>query len=94
MVSLDALEPFRCSSSAGPVQQDPSPLPYITDPEYHRGAYDIKLSVSVKPENEEEASTITRSNYKYMYWNMKQQVRHMIAAAAAAAGREGTVQSS
>lgn len=47
VVSLDALEHFRCSTSAGPVQADPnpSPLPYITDPSYDRGAYDINLQV-------------------------------------------------
>lgn len=76
IVSLDALEPFRCSSSAGPVQHDPSPLPYITDPDYHKGAYDIKLSVAVKPADEDDASVITRSNYRHMYWNMKQQLVH------------------
>ena len=76
VVSLDALEPFRCSSSAGPVQHDPTPLPYITDPDYDKSAYDIKLSVAVKPADEDEASVITRSNYRHMYWNMKQQLVH------------------
>jgi hypothetical protein len=47
VVSLDALEPFRCNSSAGPLQTDPNPtpLPYITDPNYHCDAYDIALKV-------------------------------------------------
>jgi hypothetical protein len=45
VVSLDALEPFRCCSSAGPVQSDPTPLPYLIDPNYDRDAYDIKLEV-------------------------------------------------
>lgn len=45
IVSLDALEPFRCHSSAGPAQVDPVPLPYITDPNYATGAFDVKLEV-------------------------------------------------
>lgn len=76
IVSLDALEPFRCTSSAGPLQENPTPLPYITDPEYHRGAYDIKLEVALQPSDEGQSSTITRSNFRHMYWNMKQQLVH------------------
>lgn len=45
IVSLDALEPFRCCSSAGPVQNDPEPLPYLIDPHYDQDAYDVKLEV-------------------------------------------------
>lgn len=45
IVSLDALDPFRCSSSAGPAQIDPVPLPYITDPNYSTGAFDVRLEV-------------------------------------------------
>ena len=76
IVSLDALEPFRCSSSAGPVQKDPTPLPYITDPDYDKGSYDINLFVAVKPEDESEGSVITKSNFRNLYWNMKQQLVH------------------
>lgn len=46
VVTLDALEAFRCSSSAGPEQSDPCPLPYLRDPNYHSGSYDICLEVS------------------------------------------------
>lgn len=43
VVPLAALEPFRCAPSFGPVQANPTPLPYITDPGYATGTYDIKL---------------------------------------------------
>jgi len=76
IVSLDALEPFRCTSSAGPIQENPTPLPYITDPQYDRGAYNIALEVAVQPPDESSPSTITRSNFRHMYWNMKQQLIH------------------
>ena len=47
IISVDALEPFRCQSSAGPAQTEPTPLPYITDPNYATGAFDVRLEVSV-----------------------------------------------
>jgi fumarylacetoacetase len=47
VVTLDALEPFRCQTSAGPAQSDPAPLPYLVDPAYHCSAYDVKLQVSL-----------------------------------------------
>jgi len=43
IVTLDALEPFKCPTSAG-EQTDPKPLPYLQDPDYR--SYDIDLSVS------------------------------------------------
>jgi fumarylacetoacetase len=76
IVSLDALDPFRCHSSAGPVQNNPVPLPYITDPNYATGAFDVRLEVSLKPKDEEKSSIISVSNLKYMYWNMRQQLVH------------------
>lgn len=76
IVSLDALEPFRCHSSTGPVQSDPVPLPYLIDPNYSIGAYDIKLEVAALPPGETTPSPITRSNFRHMYWNMKQQLVH------------------
>ena len=69
IVTLDALEPFR---TAGPVQ-DPKVLPYL---EYEGDKHiDINLEVLIQPEGGEEVS-VGKSNYKYMYWNMNQQLAH------------------
>ncbi len=69
IVTLEALEPFKVS---GP-DQDPKVLPYL---EYEGDRnYDIKLTVSLTPEHGEE-NIISRSNFKYMYWNMAQQLAH------------------
>ena len=69
IVTLDALEPFRV---AGPIQ-DPKVFPYL---EYKGNKHiDINLEVLIKPENSEEVS-VGKSNYKYMYWNMNQQLAH------------------
>lgn len=69
IVTLDALEPFRV---AGPVQE-PKVLPYL---EYEGEKHiDIKLEVLIQPEGSEETS-VCKSNYKHMYWNMNQQLAH------------------
>lgn len=69
IVTLDALEPFRVE---GP-KQEPKVLPYL---EYSGNKHiDINLQVLIQPENSTE-SVISQSNYKYMYWNMNQQLAH------------------
>ncbi|TMW67064.1 hypothetical protein Poli38472_012180 [Pythium oligandrum] len=75
VVTLAALEPFRATPSFGPEQQ-PAPLPYLFDANYAKGTYDIKLDVALKPENDTESYVITKSNFRNMYWNMKQQLAH------------------
>lgn len=69
IVTLDALQPYKV---AGPVQ-DPKVLSYL---EYSgEKSYDINLQVLIQPENSEE-NLICESNFKYMYWNMAQQLAH------------------
>jgi len=69
IVTLDALEAFRVE---GPVQ-NPEPLPYLKQGK--KKNYDIKLEASILPEGGEE-TVVTRSNFKYMYWSMAQQLTH------------------
>ena len=69
IVTMDALEPFKI---AGPVQK-PEVLPYLKCSQNHH--YDIDLSVSILTPDQTE-TTICRSNYKHMYWNMVQQLAH------------------
>jgi len=73
VVTLDALEPFRCPTSAG-EQSDPVPLEYIRDPSY--SSYDIKLEVGIQGSSMDAPSTVTRSNFANLYWNIKQQLVH------------------
>ena len=69
VVTLDALIPFRV---AGP-QQNPEVLPYL---QYQGNKnIDINLEVGICPENGTE-TTVCQSNFKYMYWNMAQQLAH------------------
>ena len=69
IVTIEALEPFRL---AGP-KQEPKVLEYLA----YEGDknFDINLQVAITPDNGQE-SIICNSNYKYMYWNMAQQLAH------------------
>ena len=70
VVPLEALDHFR---TEGP-DQDPEVLPYL---KYSgKKNYNINLEVQLQPEEENEPSTICKSNFKYMYWNMVQQLAH------------------
>jgi fumarylacetoacetase len=69
IVTLEALEPFRVET---PIQE-PEVLPYLKF-EGKRN-FDIHLEVEIVPENG-KGKTVSRSNFKYMYWNMAQQLAH------------------
>lgn len=69
IVTMDALEPFRCK---GPIQE-PMPLPYLQQKGKH--AFDINLEVYIEPENV-APTLVSKSNFKYMYWSMSQQLAH------------------
>ena len=69
IVTLEALEPHR---TQGP-QQDPTPLPYLQTEA--PASFDIQLEVEILPE-QSEGKTVCQSNFKYLYWNMSQQLAH------------------
>lgn len=48
VITLDAIESFKCSTSTGNVQNNPIPLPYLIDPHYDTSTYDISLQVNKK----------------------------------------------
>lgn len=69
IVTLDALEPYRV---AGP-NQDPAILPYLEDEGFSH--YDVALEVEIIPESG-AGQVVCRSNFRHMYWNMRQQLAH------------------
>jgi fumarylacetoacetase len=69
IVTLDALEPFRCEGE----NQEPEVLPYLKFSGNKN--IDINLEVQIGSDNF-EPHTVSKSNYKYMYWNMNQQLAH------------------
>ena len=68
IVTMDALEPYRVK---GP-DQEPKVLPYLQ----FKGKrnFDIDLEVAIGAGDKE--TSVARSNFKYMYWNMCQQLAH------------------
>jgi fumarylacetoacetase len=74
VVTLDALEPYRVPGPA----QDPPPLEYLRcDGDWN---YDVALGIELQTDEMRArgatAEIISRSNFKYMYWNMAQQLAH------------------
>ncbi|XP_003738254.1 fumarylacetoacetase [Galendromus occidentalis] len=69
IVTMEALEPFKTAN----YKQHPEPMPYLrhSDP----FSFEINLEVSVKPPGGAEG-VVCRSNFKHMYWTMKQQLAH------------------
>ncbi|XP_072516577.1 fumarylacetoacetase [Salminus brasiliensis] len=70
VVTMEALMPFVEPNAV----QDPEPLPYLCHQDPY--TFNINLFVTVKGEGMREAATICKSNFKYMYWTMKQQLAH------------------
>lgn len=69
IVTLDALQPFKVDG----YKQTPEVLPYLKQSNIKN--YDINLEVAIQPEGA-SPTTVCRSNYKYMYWTMSQQLAH------------------
>ncbi|MCH8545848.1 MAG: fumarylacetoacetase [Cryomorphaceae bacterium] len=69
IVTLDALDIFRCKSP----EQSPQPLPYLQGRK--DASFDINLQVDIQPQGS-EPTTVCRSNFKYLYWSMAQQLAH------------------
>ena len=69
VVTMEALRPFAVNN----YSQDPQPFPYLQHSDNY--TFDIELEVSIKPATA-AATVVSRSNFKYMYWTMKQQLVH------------------
>ncbi len=69
IVTLEALEPFRVETP----KQEPEVLSYLKFD--GKKNFDISLEVEIVPENG-KGKIVSQSNFKYMYWNMAQQLAH------------------
>ena len=70
IVTMDALEPFRCESP----KQGLTPLPTLKQKRTDN-SYDIKLEATLETENG-DLNVLSNSNFKYLYWTMQQQLTH------------------
>ena len=67
---MESLAPFKCSN----VEQIPKPLDYLQhDDEF---SFDINLNVQLDPHSSNKPTIVSKTNFKYMYWTMKQQLVH------------------
>lgn len=70
VVTLDALEPWAVHGAA----QNPEPLPYLRGKlPWH---YDLNLEVAIQTRKMTEPQTITRTNFRTMYWSIAQMLAH------------------
>ena len=70
VVTLDALEPFRVAAP----KQDPKVLDYLARKE--DWAVDLKLAFGIQTPNMNKPEYISHTNFKYMYWDIAQQLTH------------------
>jgi fumarylacetoacetase len=70
IVTMDALEPFKCESP----KQVHTPLPYLQQ-KGNKNSFDIKLEAVLETENG-DLNLLSASNFKYLYWTMAQQLAH------------------
>jgi fumarylacetoacetase len=70
VVTREALEPFRVDT---PARVQPL-LPYLR--EHAPYNYDLALEVALRPAGAAGATTISRTNYKHMYYSSVQQLTH------------------
>ena len=74
----DSISPWSPSKPSttfalGP-QQDPEVLDYL---KYEGNShYDVPLEVEIIPEGTSSGQVVCRSNFRHMYWNMRQQLAH------------------
>jgi len=70
VVTMEALQPFLVPN----CPQDPAPFPYLQHQDPY--TFNIDLEVAIQPEGEAQPSVVARSNFRHMYWTMKQQLAH------------------
>jgi fumarylacetoacetase len=73
VVTLEALEPFRCPDPARPAG-DPVPLPYLAPT--GDTAFRVTLEVWLRSARMQEAVRVSQSDFSAMYWTLAQMVAH------------------
>jgi fumarylacetoacetase len=77
VITSEALEPFRLH---GP-EQAPAPLAYLRQTQPNN--FDLELDVALRAAGTNAAQSISRTNFKYMYWSSVQQLVHHASSGCA-----------
>ena len=76
IVTMDALEPYRCAAFARP-EGDPKPLPYLLDEDDQReGGFAIELEMHLRTPKLKTSQRLSRGNFRDSYWTVAQMVAH------------------
>jgi fumarylacetoacetase len=76
IVTMDALEPYRCPAFAR-AADDPSPLPYLHDDDDQReGGFAIELEMHLRTANMKQPARLSRASFRDSYWTVAQIVAH------------------
>lgn len=70
IVTFEALQEFKTDNH----EQAPKPLSYLRHEDKFN--FDINLEVLYKPSQLSESKTISKSNYRHLYWTAKQMLAH------------------
>jgi len=70
VVPMEALKPFTVPNYV----QDPEPFPYLKHSDPY--SFDIQLEVAIQGEGMTQPSIVSNSNFRHLYWTMKQQLAH------------------
>ncbi|MBZ5623790.1 MAG: fumarylacetoacetase [Acidobacteriia bacterium] len=73
VVTMEALEPFRCAGESRP-ESDPQPLPHLSPGA--ADAFDITLEAWLRSARMQEPMRVSRSNVSSLYWTLAQMVTH------------------
>ncbi|HET7365323.1 MAG TPA: fumarylacetoacetase [Burkholderiales bacterium] len=76
IVTVDALEPYRCPAFAR-AADDPRPLPYLQDDDDQReGGFAIELEMHLRTAKMKQATRLSRASFRDSYWTVAQLVTH------------------
>src|SRR4051812_9691016 len=76
VVTLDALEPYRCPAFPRGAD-DPAPLPYLFDDSDQReGGYDIEVEMNLRTAKLKAPVRLSRASFRDSYWTLAQMVAH------------------
>jgi fumarylacetoacetase len=76
IVTLDALEPYRCPAFAR-AAEDPKPLPYLWDDEDQRsGGFAIEVEIHLQSAKMEAPARLSSASFRDAYWTVAQLVAH------------------